>query len=77
MFTGKVYHYVKTELGDIEFVETATHIMCSVVVGSQTVIKFPVAKNSDNNTIARIASVIVGQSGLVNNPVVAEVTETS
>ncbi len=75
MITGKVYKYVKTELGDFQGEDTTNYLICRVIVGGQTVIQFPIEKTTDTNIVALRVANVVRQTGLVLGNVDVEIDE--
>jgi len=72
---GTVFETQDVEIAGIEVEETGDYKVVKVLVGGNTVIRFPLDKTVDTNTIALRASNIINQTGLVDNPVRCDVTE--
>ncbi|GAI97269.1 unnamed protein product [marine sediment metagenome] len=76
IYTGKVFEKVDSEIANIEVEETAVHKIVSIFVGGVLVVKFPLFKDIDSNEVALRTGNVVNQTGLVDNPVRIEITET-
>jgi len=74
--TGTVFENQEKNIASIEVEVTELCQFVSVIINGATVIKFPLAKAADTNTIALRTTNVINQTGLVNNSVRCEVIET-
>jgi len=74
--TGIVYERKEQVLADVEVTEVGEYKKVSVKVNDVEVIRFPLPAAADTNEIALRTGNVVNQTGLVENPVRVEITET-
>lgn len=74
--TGKVYEKREVELATLEVTETDDYKIVTITVGGSVLVSFPLPKTADTNEIAVRTGNIIYQTGLVDNSVRVEVTET-
>lgn len=73
---GGVYYKTEQHLADIEVVEQGGYKQVRVIRNGTTVVLFPLAIDCDTNEIALRTTNVINQTGLVDNPVRVELTET-
>ena len=76
VITGSVYEKQEQEIALVEVKEVGNYKFIEVSREGLLVIKFPLQKTVDTNEISLRTANIVNQTGLVENPVRVEVTET-
>jgi len=76
VITGSVYEKQEQEIALVEVKEVGNYKFIEVSREGLLVIKFPLQKTVDTNEINLRTANIVNQTGLVENPVRVEVTET-
>jgi len=76
VITGSVYEKQEQEIALVEVKEVGNYKFIEVSREGLLVIKFPLKKTVDTNEINLRTANIVNQTGLVENPVRVEVTET-
>lgn len=74
--TGKIYHKITQFLADVQVIEDNDYKEIRVIYNGTIVVLFPLTKDCDTNEIALRVGNVVNQSGLVDNPVRVELTET-